>query len=1312
MKAKLLRIGLWMAAALAVLAVAVAAAWETGLLERWARAELIQQVEKATGGRVDLGGFHLRLSPLAVELDGFTLHGREAADEPPFVHIDKVTVGIDARALLARRVILGEVDVQKPAVYVRIDREGHSNLPTPARRGPSKPWHEQLFSITIDHLRLEDGVLRFNDRRIPLSAGGGRFSFLMDYFGGGAGRDFYQGQIGWQDMEVAGQDWLPFPSTWSARFTIGRRGGALDEFQWQLPHSSVEGRVQWPDWTQKSFEAHYRARLDLGDIRTLLRKPHTPVGSIESTGDLRYAPGDWSLKGYYSARGIGMAYKWFHERGMSSRGTILANGQEVVIPDFEAWVMGGEVAGKVRMDARTEAFTATTRSHDVRLGQLLAAVQNSDFPVQTLHWEAGVTIDSVTQWRADFRDMTSRGDVKWAPLEATPAGKIPARAAIQYDYRMAGETVYSQGTIETPHTQVNLRGTINDRDSNMATDLKVSDLRDWDDLINVLRGSDAPPASVSGQAAWQGTLTGPISHPLFSGQAQARDPGYDRVHWDSLAGGVSYSPNGLTLTDMKVRRGRLDATLSLHMDLTNWAFLPESEWNYRVQFVHADSTDLQELAGTHYPVHAWLSGQFQGGGTRSHPELSGPFQLDDFAWKGFTFSRISGRLELDPSLVRVAEVAAVFGPGRLSGELSYQRPSGNVEFDVAGRSLPLDAIRPIQTPALPLAGRLDFHFRGSGAARAPQGQGTVRISSLRAGNDMIGDLAGRVTADGKRLDLGLSASLVKGKLSGALALTMADGYPLEGRLTAQGIDLDPFIQAGLHLRAITGHSSIDGQFQFSGELLHPETIAIDSNVSHIEFAYENVKLENVGPVRLVYRKSDVRVQQADLRGADSNFQLSGEVRFHRDQPLDLRVAGALNLKLAQGFVPGLLSQGSAQVDALIEGTFGQPRISGRAHLGNASLVYSDLPIGLSAVNGDLVFSSDRVSFANVQAEAGGGKLTLGGSASFPSGLRRTQYDISIDARDVRVRWPTGMSWLVSAKARMAGNTQAATLGGQITLNRLLLTNGPDSLAVLLMAAKQPGVPSEGASPFERNLQLDFAVNSGAGSLMEWTGARIETDASVRVRGTWSRPSVLGHVHLLSGRIDYAGNTYQLTRGDMNFANPLVLDPVMNLEATTTIQQYEITVDLTGPASAPQFSYRSDPPLPETDVISLLALGTTGEASELRTTGNAGQYGATALLSQAVSSEVGGRIARLFGISRFSVEPFATGTGLQPNEAARITIEQQVTPNLSVTYATNAASNSQQVIQIEYAVSRDISIVGLRDINGTFGLDVEFKKHFK
>jgi translocation and assembly module TamB len=168
-----------------------------------------------------------------------------------------------------------------------------------------------------------------------------------------------------------------------------------------------------------------------------------------------------------------------------------------------------------------------------------------------------------------------------------------------------------------------------------------------------------------------------------------------------------------------------------------------------------------------------------------------------------------------------------------------------------------------------------------------------------------------------------------------------------------------------------------------------------------------------------------------------------------------------------------------------------------------------------------------------------------------------------------------------------------------------------------------------------------------------------------------------------------------------------------VEATTTIQQYEITLNFNGQASKMSLSYRSDPPLPANDIITLLAMGQTSSEAGLRT-GSTSQtgMGASALLSEAISSQLGGRVERLFGITRFRVDPGLAGVGTSSsgqNAAARVTVEQQVTPNLTVTYVSNVSSTQQQVIQVEYNVTRNISVVALRDQNGTFGVDIKFKK---
>jgi translocation and assembly module TamB len=220
-----------------------------------------------------------------------------------------------------------------------------------------------------------------------------------------------------------------------------------------------------------------------------------------------------------------------------------------------------------------------------------------------------------------------------------------------------------------------------------------------------------------------------------------------------------------------------------------------------------------------------------------------------------------------------------------------------------------------------------------------------------------------------------------------------------------------------------------------------------------------------------------------------------------------------------------------------------------------------------------------------------------------------------------------------------------------------------------------------------------------------------------VRGTWEHPILLGHIHILAGDLNFAGNRYRVSRGDLNFANPFRLDPVLNVEATTTIEQYEITLNFNGPASKLTLAYRSDPPLPTDDIITLLALGqTTAESAATRSGGTSpsGTASASAILSEAVSSQLGGRLERLFGITRFRVDPGLTelgSTGSGQNAGARVTVEQQVARNLTITYVSNVSSTQEQVIQVEYNVDRNVSVVGLRDQNGTFGIDIKIKKRF-
>jgi len=126
-----MRRGLLLASA-AVLVAAVLI--ETGVIERQMRRTTIRQLEQKTGARVEMGGFHLHLWRLHVEIEDLTLHGLEDANMPPLFHAARMDVRIRVISWLGRKFALDELIVEGPQVVVNVDKNGHSNVPTPATR--------------------------------------------------------------------------------------------------------------------------------------------------------------------------------------------------------------------------------------------------------------------------------------------------------------------------------------------------------------------------------------------------------------------------------------------------------------------------------------------------------------------------------------------------------------------------------------------------------------------------------------------------------------------------------------------------------------------------------------------------------------------------------------------------------------------------------------------------------------------------------------------------------------------------------------------------------------------------------------------------------------------------------------------------------------------------------------------------------------------------------------------------------------------------------------------------------------------------
>jgi len=226
-------------------------------------------------------------------------------------------------------------------------------------------------------------------------------------------------------------------------------------------------------------------------------------------------------------------------------------------------------------------------------------------------------------------------------------------------------------------------------------------------------------------------------------------------------------------------------------------------------------------------------------------------------------------------------------------------------------------------------------------------------------------------------------------------------------------------------------------------------------------------------------------------------------------------------------------------------------------------------------------------------------------------------------------------------------------------------------------------------------------------------AKLSGDVDLRLRGTPIKPVLLGRVNIAEGDIKLNGTKYHLERGDVTFSDPIRIDPILDVEATTHVRDYDITIGLHGSIEKLNATYRSDPPLSSDDIIALLAFGRTQQESNMSASiPNMGfaQSASNAVLGQAINATVGNRVSKLFGVSSIRINPSVGGPENNPN--ARLTVEQQVSNNITLTYITNLSESAQQVIQFEYNINPQYSVVGMRDENGVVSFDLLVRKRKK
>ena len=207
----------------------------TDSFQQMVRVRLVKAIEKATGGRAELGSFHAVPLRFQVEVRNLTIHGREAPDQVPLLHVDSMSAVLNLSYILGGRIGFHSLVLNHPVVHVIFYPDGTTNRPTPPRETAAN--FEQLFAISVDRLEVQKGELVWQDQRLPLD-------FVSNDVSANFGYSFlhlrYSGNLSVGRAETRFNNQRPFAWSGQADFTMDRNSVELRSIKVASVHSQLQ----------------------------------------------------------------------------------------------------------------------------------------------------------------------------------------------------------------------------------------------------------------------------------------------------------------------------------------------------------------------------------------------------------------------------------------------------------------------------------------------------------------------------------------------------------------------------------------------------------------------------------------------------------------------------------------------------------------------------------------------------------------------------------------------------------------------------------------------------------------------------------------------------------------------------------------------------------------------------------------------------------------------------------------------------------------------------------------------------------------
>jgi len=531
--------------------------------------------------------------------------------------------------------------------------------------------------------------------------------------------------------------------------------------------------------------------------------------------------------------------------------------------------------------------------------------------------------------------------------------------------------------------------------------------------------------------------------------------------------------------------------------------------------------------------------------------------------------------------------------------------------------------------------------------------------------------------------------------------------------------------------------TVRGKLEASGLLLVPGQISGQLRFDEIMVQAVGLKFKNHNPVLLEVEGGSFEVSQCTIVGSKTAFSFRGGGSLQ--QGLNLRADGTIGLELLPimvGFLPRVA--GIAKVKLVLSGPWGAPQISGSAAFSAEQLRISGFSQDFSSITGQLRFTPSLIEITSLNGRLGGGTFSGRGNLVLEE-LAYKSLVLNLDVERVRYNVSKNLWGIGTGTLTLHGTQgQMIKLSGQVRIHegvfREKYSLASLSGGIFKRRLKKAQTYSKKREVIEFDLRLIVPDSFRVSYNLELVNYQAEMGGELRLTGTNERLGLLGEIEAQRGTVNYLSKDFTIQSTRVRFADKYSISPHVEVLATlhetierseelggTTEYQIDLRLSVQGD-SKPEIILKSNPPLDERDIVTLLHLGiTSSEVDEISSENLVGLGGEILFRSFKLDE----KIRTMFPFPPEVIKPKYLRLRSRYSESSETTTPRLefgaeltlISDDLELEYGRSLLDDTDQNLDLSYKLSKGISTrlrwrdSSKKDANewniGDLGLDLKF-----